>query len=188
MLYSDEVWTGIEYQVAAPHDLRGHDRRGLRHRQRRRDRYDGIPRPPIGRNPWNEIECGGHYARAMSSWSLLLAASGYEYDGVRQVAALHAAASRPSEFQGVFLRPGGLGQPAHKPAKPASSGTKSAWSKAVCRRPTTLGPAGRIAANESDPRRTAVDAAIKPQPDGVLVTFAVPLVIKAGETLTIAFD
>jgi hypothetical protein len=48
-----------------------------------RERYDGVPRAPILRNPWCEIECGGHYARAMSSWSLLLALSGFEYDGPR---------------------------------------------------------------------------------------------------------
>ena len=25
-----------------------------------RERYDGIPRPPIPRSPWCEVECGGH--------------------------------------------------------------------------------------------------------------------------------
>ena len=40
-----------------------------------RDRHDGI-----ARNPWNEFECGHHYARAMASWSLILALSGFHYD------------------------------------------------------------------------------------------------------------
>ena len=40
-----------------------------------RDRHDGVRR-----NPWDEFECGHHYARAMSSWSLLTAISGYHYD------------------------------------------------------------------------------------------------------------
>ena len=44
-----------------------------------RDRHDGEKR-----NPWDEFECGHHYARAMSSWSLLLALSGYHYDAERQ--------------------------------------------------------------------------------------------------------
>jgi non-lysosomal glucosylceramidase len=39
-----------------------------------RSRHDGARR-----NPWNEFECGHHYARAMASWSVLLALSGYQY-------------------------------------------------------------------------------------------------------------
>ncbi len=84
MLYSDEVWTGIEYQVAAHMIYEGLIEDGLALVKAARERYDGLPRPPIQRNPWNEIECGGHYARAMSSWSLLLALSGWEYDGPGQ--------------------------------------------------------------------------------------------------------
>lgn len=41
-----------------------------------RERHDGWRR-----NPWDEVECGHHYARAMSSWALLLALSGYSYSG-----------------------------------------------------------------------------------------------------------
>jgi hypothetical protein len=40
------------------------------------DRYDGRRH-----NPWNEVECGDHYARAMSSWGCLIALSGLIYDG-----------------------------------------------------------------------------------------------------------
>ena len=73
-----------------------------------RDRYDGIPRPPIGRNPWNEIECGGHYARAMSSWSLLLAASGFRCDG--PAGTLEFAPNlTPERFKSFFSGPEGWG-------------------------------------------------------------------------------
>jgi hypothetical protein len=34
------------------------------------------------RNPWNEPECGHHYARAMSAWALMVALSGFHYSGV----------------------------------------------------------------------------------------------------------
>jgi hypothetical protein len=34
------------------------------------------------RNPWNEPECGHHYARAMSAWALIVALSGFHYSGV----------------------------------------------------------------------------------------------------------
>ena len=32
------------------------------------------------RNPWNEFECGSHYARSLASWAVLTALSGYEFD------------------------------------------------------------------------------------------------------------
>jgi hypothetical protein len=54
-------------------------REGLEAVHNVRARYDGERR-----NPWNEPECGYHYARAMSSWSTLLAASGFHYHGGRQ--------------------------------------------------------------------------------------------------------
>jgi hypothetical protein len=72
--YSDEVWTGIEYQVAAHSIYAGLVDQGLAIVRGLRDRHDGERR-----NPWNEFECGNHYARAMASWSLLLALSGFRY-------------------------------------------------------------------------------------------------------------
>ena len=74
-VYSDEVWTGIEYQVAAHLMYEGYIEEGLRLVEAVRGRYDGF-----ARNPWDEIECGHHYVRSLASWSLLLALSGYEYD------------------------------------------------------------------------------------------------------------
>jgi hypothetical protein len=73
-VYSDEVWTGIEYQVAAHLIYEGYVDEGVRIVRAVRNRYDGQRR-----NPWNEVECGNHYARALASWSLLLALSGFHY-------------------------------------------------------------------------------------------------------------
>jgi non-lysosomal glucosylceramidase len=75
-VYSDEVWTGIEYQVASHLMFEGLIEEGLTIVKAARDRYDGRRR-----NPWDEVECGHHYARAMSSWAILLALSGYSYSG-----------------------------------------------------------------------------------------------------------
>ena len=69
--YSDEVWTGFEYQVAAHLIYEGSVAEGLEIVKAVRARHDGVRR-----NPWNEVECGHHYARSMSSWALLLALSG----------------------------------------------------------------------------------------------------------------
>jgi hypothetical protein len=74
--YCDEVWTGIEYEVAALCLYEGLPRQAEEIVAAIARRHDGTRR-----NPWNEVECGDHYARAMSSYSLLLAASGFYYDG-----------------------------------------------------------------------------------------------------------
>jgi len=108
MLYSDEVWTGIEYQVAAHMIYEGLIEEGFAIVKAARDRYDGLPRPPIARNPWNEIECGGHYARAMSSWSLLLALSGWNYDGPRRALRV-GPRHTPANFKCPFTGPEGWG-------------------------------------------------------------------------------
>ncbi len=77
-VYSDEVWTGIEYQVAAHLIYEGMVQEGLSIVKAVRDRYDGYKR-----NPWDEVECGHHYARALASWSVLLALTGFRCDLVK---------------------------------------------------------------------------------------------------------
>ena len=73
-VYSDEVWTGIEYHVAAHLVYEGWVDEGLTIVKAVSDRYAGN-----NRNPWNQIECGHHYARAMASWSVKLALDGFTY-------------------------------------------------------------------------------------------------------------
>ena len=75
--YCDEVWTGIEYQVAAHLIYAGLVDEGLTVVRGLRDRHDGERR-----NPWNEFECGNHYARAMASWAAVLALTGFRYSAV----------------------------------------------------------------------------------------------------------
>jgi len=73
-VYSDEVWTGIEYQAASHMIASGLVDEGLTVVKALRSRYDGL-----ARNPWNEYECGNYYARAMASYALLYALSGVRY-------------------------------------------------------------------------------------------------------------
>jgi non-lysosomal glucosylceramidase len=84
--YYAESWTGLEYLAAAHLIFAGMTREGVEAVSNVRARYDGERR-----NPWNEPECGHHYARAMSSWSTLLAASGFRYHGGEQSVAIQAA-------------------------------------------------------------------------------------------------
>jgi uncharacterized protein (DUF608 family) len=76
-VYSDEVWTGIEYQVASHLMSMGKVTEGLEIVRLCRDRYDGSIR-----NPFNEYECGHWYARAMSSYGLFQGLTGIRYDAV----------------------------------------------------------------------------------------------------------
>lgn len=77
-VYSDEVWTGIEYQVAASLIFEGFVDEGLTLVSTARARHDGLRR-----NPFNEVECGNHYARAMAAWAVLIALSGHTCDLTR---------------------------------------------------------------------------------------------------------
>jgi hypothetical protein len=78
-VYSDEVWTGIEHQVASHLILMGLVKEGLDILQASRNRYDGRIR-----NPFNEYECGHWYARALSSYGYLQALTGVRYDAVEK--------------------------------------------------------------------------------------------------------
>jgi len=80
-LYSDEAWTGIEYEVAGLMIHEGKVGEAFQIVKAVSDRYNGVPNPPFKRNPWSEIECGEHYARAMSSWAMLLVGQGISYCG-----------------------------------------------------------------------------------------------------------
>jgi uncharacterized protein (DUF608 family) len=75
--YSDEVWTGIEYQVASHCILHGLVDEGLSLVRAARGRYDGRVR-----NPFDEYECGSFYVRALASYALLGALSGFRYSAV----------------------------------------------------------------------------------------------------------
>ncbi len=101
-VYSDEVWTGIEYQVASHLMLLGQVAEGLEIVRICRDRYDGR-----SRNPFNEYECGHWYARAMSSYGLLQGLSGARYDAVDQV--LHLDPRIKGDFRSFLATATGYG-------------------------------------------------------------------------------
>ncbi len=84
IVYADEVWTGIEYATAGLMLWEGMVDEAVQIVDTARSRYDGRRRDGLnsgpGGNPFNELECGKFYARAMSSFGLLLAAQGLILD------------------------------------------------------------------------------------------------------------
>ena len=89
--YFNEVMTGFEYTVAAHLLYEGQIEEGLRVIRAIRARYDGRKR-----SPFDEAECGHHYARAMASWAAVLALTGFHYSGVEQTMDF-AASSGPGQ-------------------------------------------------------------------------------------------
>lgn len=76
-VYSNQVWTGAEYQVASHLMMQGEVDKGLEIVRACRKRYDGSVR-----NPFNEYECGHWYGRALSSYGLIQGLTGVRYDAV----------------------------------------------------------------------------------------------------------
>jgi|LakMenEpi03Aug12_release.lakeMendotaPanAssembly.Ray.scaffolds.fasta_scaffold120516_1 uncharacterized protein (DUF608 family) len=124
--YFNECMSGFEWQVAAhmvqegaaigstefndvggllenPADPRSLTVRGLAIGRAVHDRYSASKR-----NPYNEIECSDHYARANASYSLFLAACGFSYNGPAGVIGFDPKVG-PDDFKAPFTAAEGWG-------------------------------------------------------------------------------
>jgi uncharacterized protein (DUF608 family) len=110
-VYSNEVWTGIEYQVASHLMLTGHVKEGLDIVQACRKRYDGRIR-----NPFDEYECGHWYARAMSSYGLIQGLTGLQFDAVSGTLAINSKIG--TDFKCFIATETGFGLAGLKRGKP----------------------------------------------------------------------
>lgn len=109
-VYSDEVWTGVEYHVAAHLIYEGRLQEGLTLVRAVRARHDGYRR-----NPWNEVECGHHYTRSLASWSLVPALTGFRCDVDRRVLRFDPVVTAEAHsFQALFTCGAGWGLYAQK--------------------------------------------------------------------------
>jgi hypothetical protein len=73
--YAEDVSCGMEYQAAVHMIQEGMTDKGFALVKAIRDRFDGRRR-----NPSNEFECGGNYARSMASFSLVPSIGGFSYN------------------------------------------------------------------------------------------------------------
>lgn len=101
--YFTESMSGFEHQLASHMIWEGMVEEGLAIERAVHDRYDGSKR-----NPWNEIECGDYYIRAMASYGVFLAACGYRYDGPRGILGF-APKLTPENFKAAFTTAEGWG-------------------------------------------------------------------------------
>ena len=101
--YLNECQSGYEYACSAAMMWEGLVDKALAHIRTVHERYDGSKR-----NPWNEVEAGSHYSRAMASYGLLTAACGFEYHGPRGYVAFVPRLS-PEDFRAPFTTAEGWG-------------------------------------------------------------------------------
>jgi len=102
--YFNECMNGFEYQVAGHMIWEGMVMEGLAIARAIHDRYHASRR-----NPWNEVECGDHYARSMASYGVFLAACGYEYHGPKGHLGF-APRVTPDHFRAAFTGAEGWGR------------------------------------------------------------------------------
>ncbi len=88
--YFSEVMTGFEYTAAIGMIQEGMEDEAIQCIADIRARYDGRKR-----NPFDETECGRHYARAMASWGAAVAWTGFRYSGINRTVEL---GPRPGRF------------------------------------------------------------------------------------------
>jgi uncharacterized protein (DUF608 family) len=101
--YFNECMNGFEHQVAGHMIWEGMALEGLAVERAVHDRYQASRR-----NPWNEIECGDHYARSMASYGVFLAACGFEHHGPKQHIGFAPKLS-PENFKCAFTSAEGWG-------------------------------------------------------------------------------
>jgi len=101
--YLNECMTGFEWQVAAHMIWEGMLEQGLAIGKAIHDRYS-----PEKRNPYNEVECSDHYARAMASYSAFTAICGYQYDGPEGKLCF-SPRLQPDNFRAAFTTAEGWG-------------------------------------------------------------------------------
>lgn len=102
-MYFNECMNGFEHQVAGHMIWEGLVQEGLAVERAVHDRYHAAKR-----NPWNEVECGDHYARSMASYGVFLAACGFEYHGPKGQIGF-APRLTPENFKAAFTAAEGWG-------------------------------------------------------------------------------
>jgi hypothetical protein len=177
--YRNEVWTGIEYQVANHMAFEGMLTETLAICRAIHDRYH-----PSKRNPFNEIECGDHYARALASWGVLLGLAGFEYDGPERHLGF-APRITPESFCAAFTAAEGWGTIRQKRDGDRQTNTIEVnWGQLVLNTLSLALPDGRRARELTiDGEQT--DSRFTQEESKVTIRFASERRITAGEELQI---
>jgi hypothetical protein len=179
--YRDEVWTGIEYQVAGHMIWEGMMEEGLSICRAVHDRYH-----PNKRNPYNEVECSDHYARALASWGVFTALAGFKCHGPKGTLSFDPR-FKPEDFRSAFTTAEGWGTYSQR----TEDGTQNC---------TLEVKHGKVVLKEFSVRPTPgtepsslglaipgqMDAQVSRRDGMVVLRFLQPLVMEAGTSMTVS--
>ena len=140
------------------------------------DRYHGSLR-----NPYNEIECSDHYARAMSAYGIFLAVCGFEIDGPQQHIGFKPQLTNTGRFKSAFTAPNGWGSFEQAPTESGFLIRLSLQYGWLDLRSIGLRPSTEI--SDHDMQTPFGWARIKSDQGDVVVTFRKPVRLTAGQTL-----
>lgn len=182
--YFNESWTGQEYQLATQMVYEGLVDEGLTVTRAVHDRYAAGKR-----NPYNEIECSEHYARAMAGYGVYLAACGYSHHGPAGRLGF-APKVRPEDFAAAFTAAGGWGLYRQRREGHRQTCEVEVRHGEVTVRTFTLELAtppdpARLRVTAHGPRGDVRVASARVEGATVEVTFTAPLTIGAGHHLRV---
>jgi non-lysosomal glucosylceramidase len=178
-VYSDEVWCGIEYQVASHLIYEGLLEEGLSIVKAVRERHDGERR-----NPWNEFECGSHYARSMASWAVLTALSGYEFDAPEGRIGF-TPRLRAQDFRTFWSLDSSWGSYIQRSDADGGQAVLSVAYGELTLQALHLGSLDEVRSAEVSVDEHRVAATLAAEQVGWTVLFGEPLILKAGQSVTI---
>jgi len=183
--YKSEIWTGIEHQVASHMLFEGMTEQGLHLIRGIDDRYSGRKN-----NPYNEVECGDHYARSLASWANLTGLMGFGLDGPAGIYCFDPRVQR-DDFRAFFVGPAGWGSYSQKgEAKSRVHAVQVEHGELRIRELVLRLAASRKVHCElrDDPREpgTSVSFRVSPEEDGrTRLTFDSPITLEADRQKTL---
>jgi uncharacterized protein (DUF608 family) len=181
-VYADEVMTGFEYQVAVHLINEGFLDEGLSVVRGIRQRYDGRYR-----NPFNEVECGNHYVRALANWGLVIALSGFTFDAPERTYGF-APKLRPDDFRTFWSTGTGWGTFAQQVTKEGGAAELSALHGRLDVKRLSLSVGGGGGSAKILKGKEEIPGRIETSDGGVVVLLDAPVTVGAGEALRIEFS
>lgn len=187
--YFNECWTGQEYQLAAHMIYQGKPgselvEQGLAITRAVHDRH-----LPQLRNPYNEIECSDHYARALASYGVFLAVCGFKYHGPKGEIAF-APRITPENFRAPFTTAEGWGSFEQRQQDLVLEASLEVKYGQVALRQVSLQLFGGMAGREVESVKVVGDIGTEwdQSDDRVTVRLGEPRTLVAGQKLSIAIE